>query len=239
MEVRVCKRCKTAVIPTDTPGYACACPEHDEDLYSFETELVDMKDAKFFSEKDMREYLRDHCEMKPKSKSGICLMVEIILKRKEQSTVLTHQIFQHLACLALDFGQKSKLHHIGLFGLEHAESSEKAKPGSCKICFQGYLAREPNLKDVLMFVYWLHQFVPMKGVKASFRWERGHLGKIGEYEWENSKLKFYGHNDWNSLSLTERKKRLEMLTSKGLSKWDRERDIADPAFQASKLKEKK
>lgn len=38
-QVRVCRRCRTPVIATDTPGYSYCCPEHDEDLYEFETEL--------------------------------------------------------------------------------------------------------------------------------------------------------------------------------------------------------
>ena len=45
-KIRVCRRCHTAVIPTETPGYAFACPEHDEDLYEFETELVNMETKK-------------------------------------------------------------------------------------------------------------------------------------------------------------------------------------------------
>ena len=40
-KIRVCRRCRTAVIPTTTPDYTYACPEHDEDLYEFETELAD------------------------------------------------------------------------------------------------------------------------------------------------------------------------------------------------------
>lgn len=34
---RVCRRCRTAVRDTDTPGYSYHCPEHDDDLYEFET----------------------------------------------------------------------------------------------------------------------------------------------------------------------------------------------------------
>jgi len=43
-KIRVCRRCRKAVIPTTTPDYFCACPEHDEDLYEFETELADTAD---------------------------------------------------------------------------------------------------------------------------------------------------------------------------------------------------
>ena len=46
-EIRVCRRCRTAVIPTSTPDYAYACPEHDEDLYEFETELVNPQNTKY------------------------------------------------------------------------------------------------------------------------------------------------------------------------------------------------
>ena len=46
-KIRVCRRCRTAVIPTTTPDYAYACPEHDEDLYEFETELVDPQNTKY------------------------------------------------------------------------------------------------------------------------------------------------------------------------------------------------
>ena len=38
--VRVCRRCGTRVKKTTTPGYKFYCPEHDEDLYGFETEVV-------------------------------------------------------------------------------------------------------------------------------------------------------------------------------------------------------
>lgn len=44
-QVRVCRRCHTPVIETDTPGYSYCCPEHDEDLYEFETELEDVMES--------------------------------------------------------------------------------------------------------------------------------------------------------------------------------------------------
>ncbi|OQA85948.1 MAG: hypothetical protein BWY31_01567 [Lentisphaerae bacterium ADurb.Bin242] len=40
-QIRVCKRCRKAVTVTRTPDYSYACPEHDEDLYEFETEFAD------------------------------------------------------------------------------------------------------------------------------------------------------------------------------------------------------
>ena len=40
-QIKVCKRCRKAVTTTRTPDYSYACPEHDEDLYEFETELAD------------------------------------------------------------------------------------------------------------------------------------------------------------------------------------------------------
>lgn len=40
MATRLCNRCDTPVIyATVSSGYACVCPEHDEDLYLFETYL--------------------------------------------------------------------------------------------------------------------------------------------------------------------------------------------------------
>ena len=41
MKVRVCNRCEMPVERTDTPGYDYYCPEHDEDLFEFETMLID------------------------------------------------------------------------------------------------------------------------------------------------------------------------------------------------------
>lgn len=38
---RVCRRCRTEVTKTTTPDYSYYCPEHDEDLYEFETEIVE------------------------------------------------------------------------------------------------------------------------------------------------------------------------------------------------------
>jgi hypothetical protein len=36
--IRKCRRCDTPVVYDQvSPGYACVCPEHDEDLYLFET----------------------------------------------------------------------------------------------------------------------------------------------------------------------------------------------------------
>lgn len=39
-KVRRCRRCFSPVESTDTPDYSFYCPEHDEDLYEFETILV-------------------------------------------------------------------------------------------------------------------------------------------------------------------------------------------------------
>jgi hypothetical protein len=39
--IRVCARCDTPVSYEDvSAGYDCVCPQHDEDLYLVETELV-------------------------------------------------------------------------------------------------------------------------------------------------------------------------------------------------------
>lgn len=40
--IRICRRCKAPVLHTDTPGYSYCCPSHDEDLYEFETDTVEM-----------------------------------------------------------------------------------------------------------------------------------------------------------------------------------------------------
>ena len=39
-KIRVCARCYSVVYPTETPDYSFYCPEHDEDLYEFETILL-------------------------------------------------------------------------------------------------------------------------------------------------------------------------------------------------------
>lgn len=38
--VRVCRRCGTVVRKSQVQGYKFYCPEHDEDLFSFETEEI-------------------------------------------------------------------------------------------------------------------------------------------------------------------------------------------------------
>lgn len=41
MAIRLCNRCDTPVIyETVSMGYYCVCPNHDEDLYLFETYLA-------------------------------------------------------------------------------------------------------------------------------------------------------------------------------------------------------
>ena len=41
MSSYICKRCETPVVYTNiSPGYFAVCPEHDEDLYMFETVKV-------------------------------------------------------------------------------------------------------------------------------------------------------------------------------------------------------
>jgi hypothetical protein len=41
MSYEVCARCKTPVMYIDiSPGYYAVCPEHEEDLYSFEVENI-------------------------------------------------------------------------------------------------------------------------------------------------------------------------------------------------------
>lgn len=70
-EIRVCRRCHTAVIPTKTPGYAFACPEHDEDLYDFETELVDTKTKKGLTmTREEKKLIRDYVEIEYEHSNG-------------------------------------------------------------------------------------------------------------------------------------------------------------------------
>ena len=38
--VRVCRRCRTQVAPSDNPRYKWQCFNCDEDLFNFETELI-------------------------------------------------------------------------------------------------------------------------------------------------------------------------------------------------------
>lgn len=70
-DIRVCRRCHTAVIPTKTPGYAFACPEHDEDLYDFETELVDTKTKKGLTmTREEKKLIRDYVEIEYEHSNG-------------------------------------------------------------------------------------------------------------------------------------------------------------------------
>lgn len=45
MEKRYCKRCGAAVEKSPVEGYSWYCPEHDEDLYNFETITEDEKNG--------------------------------------------------------------------------------------------------------------------------------------------------------------------------------------------------
>ena len=51
MKVRVCRRCGTVVQKSKLPQYAFYCPEHDEDLYSFETFIKEEKHEKKSTDK--------------------------------------------------------------------------------------------------------------------------------------------------------------------------------------------
>ena len=46
MKVRVCSRCGTVVTKSPVKGYLWYCPEHDEDLFGFETEVIEVLDQK-------------------------------------------------------------------------------------------------------------------------------------------------------------------------------------------------
>ena len=46
MKLRVCRRCGTAVNKSEVIGYKYYCPNHDEDLFEFETYLIDIPGIK-------------------------------------------------------------------------------------------------------------------------------------------------------------------------------------------------
>ena len=46
MKIRVCRRCRTPVKKSPVVGYPWFCPEHYEDLFDFETEVIEVLDRK-------------------------------------------------------------------------------------------------------------------------------------------------------------------------------------------------
>ena len=46
MKIRVCRRCGTVVKRSFVKGYPWFCPEHYEDLFNFETEVIEVPDRK-------------------------------------------------------------------------------------------------------------------------------------------------------------------------------------------------
>lgn len=42
---RVCARCHSEVEVSPVEGYSWYCPRHDEDLYNFETEVLDKEES--------------------------------------------------------------------------------------------------------------------------------------------------------------------------------------------------
>jgi hypothetical protein len=46
MKTRVCRRCRTRVKKSFVVGYPWFCPEHYEDLFEFETEVIEVPDRK-------------------------------------------------------------------------------------------------------------------------------------------------------------------------------------------------
>ena len=46
MKIRVCRRCRTPVKKSFVVGYPWFCPEHYEDLFDFETEVIEVPDWK-------------------------------------------------------------------------------------------------------------------------------------------------------------------------------------------------
>ena len=46
MKIRVFRRCRTRVKKSFVVGYPWFCPEHYEDLFEFETEVIEVPDRK-------------------------------------------------------------------------------------------------------------------------------------------------------------------------------------------------
>ena len=46
MKIRVCRRCRIPVKKSFVVGYPWFCPEHYEDLFDFETEVIEVSDRK-------------------------------------------------------------------------------------------------------------------------------------------------------------------------------------------------
>ena len=46
MKIRVCRRCRTPVKKSFVVGYPWFCPEHYEDLFDFETEVIEVPGRK-------------------------------------------------------------------------------------------------------------------------------------------------------------------------------------------------
>ena len=46
MKIRVCRRCRTPVKKSFVVCYPWFCPEHYEDLFDFETEVIEVPDRK-------------------------------------------------------------------------------------------------------------------------------------------------------------------------------------------------
>ena len=46
MKIRVCRRCRTPVKKSPVVGYPWFCPEHYEDLFEFETEVIEVRERK-------------------------------------------------------------------------------------------------------------------------------------------------------------------------------------------------
>ena len=44
MKIRVCRRCGTVVKKSPVKGYSWFCPNHYEDLFEFETEVIEVPD---------------------------------------------------------------------------------------------------------------------------------------------------------------------------------------------------
>lgn len=96
---RVCSRCRTPVTETTTQGYAYYCPEHDEDLYEFETteetnsnkENNKMEEAKKIIDQLGEDIIKEACEEAKKTSVFIKAAIYetfLLMKEKADETIM-------------------------------------------------------------------------------------------------------------------------------------------------------
>lgn len=95
---RVCSRCRTPVTETTTQGYEFYCPEHDEDLYEFETteetnnkENNKMEEAKKIIDQLGEDIIKEACEEAKKTSVFIKAAIYetfLLMKEKADETIM-------------------------------------------------------------------------------------------------------------------------------------------------------